>query len=124
MSPPAPDALSGPSEASAGPSQMSTGESARMCCFPLPVLVPQRKQPGASGLVALVAVLVYTQPIVASAGAVTPGKNGLLLLAAPEDTAFAGANAVPAARAADCSSRLPNELWTVRSSGGGLAAAS
>jgi hypothetical protein len=70
----------------------------------------------------LVAVLVCTQPLVASAGAVAPGKNGLLLLAAPEGTTYAGANAAPAARVADCSEGLPNELWTVRPGGGGVAA--
>ncbi len=80
----------------------------------------------ARGLRVLVGVLVVmpvcTQPMVAAAGAVIPGKNGLLLLAAPEGTMYAGADAAPAARIADCSEGLPNELWTVRPSGGGVAA--
>lgn len=72
-------------------------------------------------LLALVVVLVSTQRMVVVARAVIPGKNGLLLLAAPQGTKLAGGDAEPAARVADCYQGLPNELWTVRPGGRGLA---
>lgn len=71
-------------------------------------------------LIALVVLLAFLQAVGPATGAVTAGKNGLLLLAAPEGTTFAGAPAMPVARGADCYDGLPNELWTVRPGGVGL----
>ncbi|MFL5859385.1 MAG: TolB family protein [Solirubrobacteraceae bacterium] len=73
-------------------------------------------------LIALAVLLGSLQAVGLARGAVAPGKNGVLLLAAPEGTTFAGAHAVARARGADCYSGLPNELWTVHPSGRGLAA--
>lgn len=85
-------------------------------------MVAWRLGPGfGRALVALVAMLVSTQPIVGAAGAVTAGRNGLLLVAASQGSVFQAADAVPVARVADCAESIPSELWTVRPGGGGLA---
>lgn len=71
-------------------------------------------------LIALVILLAVLQAVGSARGAVTAGKNGLLLLATPVGTTFSGTPAMPAARIADCYEGLPNELWTVHPSGAGL----
>lgn len=71
-------------------------------------------------LIALVTLLVLLAEVGAATPAVTSSRNGVLLIAAPEGTTFAGAPGAPTARSADCYQGLPNELWTVHPAGGGL----
>jgi hypothetical protein len=71
---------------------------------------------------ALVVVLALTQVSIVVAGAVVPGRNGVLLIHSPQTTQFGDAHASPAAGVADCSlGTFSSQLWTVRPSGRGLA---
>ena len=69
----------------------------------------------------LIAALGFSQLTVGASGAVMTGKDGRLLFSAPQGTRFGGAAAAPMGRVADCTQGLPNELWTVRPGGRGLA---
>ena len=73
-------------------------------------------------LTGLVAVgLVLALPLAGRAGAVIPGRNGLLLIGAPQGTRFSAAGApAPQARVADCYPGAPDALWTVRPNGSHL----
>lgn len=67
--------------------------------------------------IALVLALLFA----GRAGAVMPGRNGLLLISSARGTQFSTARAaVPQARVADCAPGSPDALWTVRPDGSHL----
>ena len=75
-------------------------------------------------LAGLVAVgVVVALALAGRAGAVTPGRNGLLLIGASQGTQFSAASAAgPSASADECSPGVPDALWTVRPDGSHLKA--
>ncbi len=69
----------------------------------------------------IVIALIFVANFGGSAEAVTPGRNGLLLISAPAGTRFSSQSAVPLARTADCYPGAPDALWTVHADGSHVA---
>jgi hypothetical protein len=85
--------------------------------------VESRWEPGsAAWLTWVVAIAVVLALLLAGgARAVTPGRNGRLLIGASQGTRFSATGvAAPHAHVADCSPGPPDALWTVRPDGSDL----